>query len=365
MRLAAAGALLAILSGLAPAPPAVAASTQDRLAETRRELRAARSRLATLVRSDRDLLAVIGRMSRQLGRTRSSLQTKRLELSRLRLGIQAHARRLEALAARQRSRQDSIANRVRSLYILGPGYQMESLLTARSYDEFLARTSTLEYVVRADRTIIQDLDRLRDRVGKARAELFRRRAAADRVRDAIAEREDVQEELLGVKLSAEAQLSKKMRAELAEVRALQAEQSRIIAIIQSRQSISTGPISRRGFAWPIRGRVTSPYGYRHGEFHTGIDIDCRTGNPIGASKAGRVIAAEWGGGYGRMVIVDHGNGVSTLYAHMSRLYVREGSWVAQRKVVGACGETGRAYGDHLHFEVRVNGHHRNPRTFLP
>jgi murein DD-endopeptidase MepM/ murein hydrolase activator NlpD len=96
-----------------------------------------------------------------------------------------------------------------------------------------------------------------------------------------------------------------------------------------------------------------------------MDIDCRTGDPIAASKDGRVIAAEWGGGYGNMVIVDHGGGFTTLYAHLSRMYASDGSIVDAHEVIGACGATGHATGDHLHFEVRINGHHVNPRPYLP
>jgi murein DD-endopeptidase MepM/ murein hydrolase activator NlpD len=150
-----------------------------------------------------------------------------------------------------------------------------------------------------------------------------------------------------------------------EVRALEREQARIIELIRARSSRSVGRISRRGFVWPFRGRITSPYGPRWGGFHTGIDIDCETGQRIIASKGGRVIAAEYGGGYGRMVIIDHGNGVSTLYAHNSRLYVSQGQRVDRAQRIAACGETGHAYGDHLHFEVRINGDHTNPRPFLP
>ncbi|MGH2727179.1 MAG: M23 family metallopeptidase, partial [Actinomycetota bacterium] len=172
-------------------------------------------------------------------------------------------------------------------------------------------------------------------------------------------------EILAVKQEAEGDLGNQISAYQREVAALEREQARILAIIRSRQSHSTGPISKKGFIWPFRGPITSDYGPRWGGFHTGIDINCETGDRIVAAKAGKVIAAEWGGGYGRMVIIDHGNGVSTLYAHNSALYVSEGRTVARGTRISACGETGNATGDHLHFEVRINGDHTDPKSFLP
>jgi murein DD-endopeptidase MepM/ murein hydrolase activator NlpD len=223
----------------------------------------------------------------------------------------------------------------------------------------------LDFALRFDKVVMDDLARIADQARKARAALTVQMKRAAAVRSDIAERAADIADILQTKEVAEASLANKLDAYRAEVRALELEQARIVALIRSRQSHSTGRVSRRGFIWPIRGQITSPYGPRWGGFHTGIDINCDTGDRIVASKAGRVIAAEWGGGYGRMVIIDHGNGVSTLYAHNSVLYVHQGQSVARGQRITACGATGNATGDHLHFEVRINGDHTDPRPFLP
>lgn len=355
-----------VLATLFQAAPA-GATHRARLTQTRRELRAARARLASLVRDDREILAVIGSMSRQLRSTQSSLTSARSHLAAINARITSQEARLVELRRLERSRADAVSRRARELYIIGPGIPMESFLDARDYTEFIDRTATLGYVMSYDKIVIEDLQRVQDTTRKIRAALQVQKRSAVEVRNDIAEREEIQSELLDTRLVARRQLNSRIDAYRSEIRSLEAEQQRIIDLIRSRTggSVSTGPISRRGFAWPIRGRVTSPYGPRWGGFHTGVDIDCETGDPIGASKAGRVIAAEWGGGYGKMVIIDHGNGVTTLYAHNSVLYVSQGDSVRQRERISACGETGHAYGDHLHFEVRVNGQHQNPRNFLP
>lgn len=117
------------------------------------------------------------------------------------------------------------------------------------------------------------------------------------------------------------------------------------------------------FAWPVSGHITQQFW--HG--HRAIDVGARAGAPIVAADSGYVIKAShgWNGGYGRMVMVDHGNGFVSLYAHMNTVYVRQGENVAKGEQLGTVGNTGRSTGPHLHFEIRQNGAARNPFYFLP
>lgn len=120
--------------------------------------------------------------------------------------------------------------------------------------------------------------------------------------------------------------------------------------------IGTKPVagvSRGRFIWPLRGAITSNYGPRWGEMHTGIDIDGTTGQPVRAADGGTVVSAGWDGGYGYAVLIRHGGGLYTLYGHLSRIAVRSGEGVAQGEVIGYVGSTGRSTGSHLHFEVRT------------
>lgn len=117
--------------------------------------------------------------------------------------------------------------------------------------------------------------------------------------------------------------------------------------------------------WPLVARVTSEYGPRWGRMHEGIDIAGTLGDPIKSAESGRVDYAGWIRGYGNTIIVDHGGGMSTLYAHMHGFAVTAGRTVSIGQVVGYVGNSGFSQGPHLHFEVRIHGTPVNPRTYLP
>ena len=156
--------------------------------------------------------------------------------------------------------------------------------------------------------------------------------------------------------------------DVAQVESLAAESASLAAAIQSAQSSAgssgTGAPSASGFIWPVNGPVVSGFGMRWGRMHEGIDIAASSGTPVHAAAAGTVIHAGWLGGYGNLVVVDHGNGLSTAYAHASAILVAVGQNVAQGETVSLVGSTGNSTGPHLHFEVRVNGSAVDPLLYL-
>ncbi|MEN8162341.1 MAG: M23 family metallopeptidase, partial [Myxococcota bacterium] len=119
------------------------------------------------------------------------------------------------------------------------------------------------------------------------------------------------------------------------------------------------------FEWPVRGRVTSRFGWRRTRMHEGVDIAARSGTPVRAAEAGRVIYARRLGGYGKVVVVRHEGRYETVYAHNRRFRVRRGNRVRKGQVIAEVGETGNASAPHLHFEVRRDDDPRDPLLFLP
>ena len=125
-----------------------------------------------------------------------------------------------------------------------------------------------------------------------------------------------------------------------------------------------------GFLWPLRGNASSPYGMRLDPLgdvvknHTGLDIAAPGGTHVVASRAGRVTFAGTRGGYGKLVILSHADNMETRYGHLSSFNVKEGHFVRPGQMLGTVGGTGRSTGNHLHFEVRVNGRVDDPMKWL-
>ena len=129
-------------------------------------------------------------------------------------------------------------------------------------------------------------------------------------------------------------------------------------------------LGRKPSGWPVRGRVSSPFGPRKSPFskrqifHEGIDIAAPSGTPVLASAAGTVVTACYNAGYGNLVVIDHGDGYQTAYGHNSKLFVKAGQKVKKGQKIANVGSTGRSTGPHLHYEVRLNGKPVNPRKYM-
>jgi len=140
--------------------------------------------------------------------------------------------------------------------------------------------------------------------------------------------------------------------------------------LRSRRNIPFQPLNAQPSLWPVEGRLLSPFAQRtdpfsgEGEFHKGVDISAITGTPVHVTADGIVVHAEVESGYGKLVIVEHGGGFQTYYAHLSRLFVHSGQTVRRGESIGAVGSTGRVTAPHLHYEVRIGGAPVNPRRYM-
>lgn len=167
-------------------------------------------------------------------------------------------------------------------------------------------------------------------------------------------------------------IRKQKKLQQQTIATLERESKEIEALIKKLASASQLKKAQKGkLSWPVIGAITSGFGMRRhpllgGSYmmHTGIDILANYGTPVRAVAPGKVIYANWYGGYGKLVILDHGGGVSTLYAHLSRIVVELEEQVSEGQVIGYVGSTGLSTGPHLHFEVRVNGEPQDPLPWL-
>jgi murein DD-endopeptidase MepM/ murein hydrolase activator NlpD len=360
-------AIAITVSGLAPATPANAYHLEK--ARLSQELKETKARLESAIDNADEMRKIVREIDAKLQMQQQRLNAAQAEVAQVEHQIATTEARLLQLADNERVRRETVNERAAAIYMMGPMDTMTAVASAPSLDAFVSRAQAVTFISSYDQQNLEDLAGIRYETKLGRITLREARAQAKRVRARVAQRVSEVAAWRAARQEALDRIEGSVDKFRAMIRALEAEQQRIADIIAGRGSyggtVYTGAASSLGFAWPIRGYITSPYGPRWGGFHTGMDIDCNTGNRIGASRSGTVIAAEWGGGYGNMVIVDHGDGFSTLYAHNSQLFVSRGSRVSQGQVVAACGSTGNSTGDHLHFEIRYNGSHRNPRPYLP
>jgi murein DD-endopeptidase MepM/ murein hydrolase activator NlpD len=239
-----------------------------------------------------------------------------------------------------------------------------ALETTLTPSDVSRRDAFLAQVLGRDEDLLDQLRSAREDLGIEQARAARAKAVAQARRRQVDAKLHALHQARADKARVAVAVAARIHDYEAEAAAQAAQESSLNALILSESGFD-GSSSSSGFAWPLRGRVTSGFGYRWGRLHAGIDIAAPTGTPIHASKAGRVIFAGTMNGYGNVVIIDHGGGFSTLYAHQSRLGSSRGQVVSQGQVIGYVGSTGHSTGPHCHFEVRVNGSARNPRPYLP
>lgn len=291
--------------------------------------------------------AQLGQATRYLRSITDQDQAELEAIEILRKQAQADQARLDVLKAHQAEQKVAAENERNRITILVDQQQALVDNVQAKVDEQGAILKHLANDKAAAQVLLDDLEAESNRIEKELAEIARREAA---------KRAEAEKKAKEAKEAAE----EARRNGAANAAELEAEARRISA------SYAPKPSKPGGMVLPTKGRFTSPFGYRiHPisrirKLHTGQDIGAPTGTTIVAAKDGRVTFAGWRGGYGNCIIIDHGGGVATLYAHQSRLAAGVGAQVTQGQVIGYVGSTGASTGPHLHWEVRINGSPVNP-----
>lgn len=365
--------VLALVLGII-ASPAHGDTTSD-LRRKREAARAKKAQIAAKINaleaSDDELDKAVASLNEQVRGQQAAADAARQAVQ---AALDAVARADAELGATEKQIADlkqAVINRAVAAYVRPQDDTFTGVIGAKDLNEASRRSSLLGEVANRSSDAI-------DRLRAAREDLALKQHAAQQARDLAAERRKAVLSRLSELQHAQSEkqrLSDALEARLAEYQReaddVARTESGLSSLIQQRQRASRGDsggdgrVSGAGLIWPVSGPVTSGFGYRWGRMHQGIDIGAGTGVPIRSAKAGEVIFAGTMSGYGNVVIVDHGGGFTTLYAHQSRIGSTEGQQVNQGQVIGYVGSTGRSTGPHLHFETRVNGSARNPRNYLP
>ena len=280
--------------------------------------------------------------------------------------------RIKELKAQEEEQYELFCKQIRQEEERGPVSYWSVIFKATSFADLLGRMDFINEVMEYDRNVMEQLRATREQLAMDQEALEEQKA------ELISTQQEMEEQIA----AAEA-LIKEYESTEAGMQAMheQAEEdeARILALIKKANSQnsgssggSSGGTGTGGYIWPTNSTryVTSPYGYRicpfHGkEYHNGADIGAPYGSPVLAPKSGTVIQAGWNGGYGISVMIDHHDGIVTLFGHMCDRNVSEGQQVVQGQVIGWCGSTGNSDGPHIHYTMYKNGAAIDPLPYLP
>ena len=361
-------------------------STQGRIGRRKGTERVLTTEISAYSRRIGELQARIGRLQARQAAVQADLDRKRAELDRIQSDLRAERRRLVRLRARLAEARAALAQRLVQLYQADAPDIVTVVMSSHGFTDLLERGDFMRRVSEQDQRIIGIVRVARADATATAARLQRMERRQRRVtaivlanRNEIA---NVKHALVGTRVGLAGTRADKRRALLSvreerqhlegALSSLKAQQAKIQATLQKAAgTLPAGAIRRGGgsMIWPVNGPITSPFcEVRAWErCHPGIDIGVPAGTPIRAAASGKVTllqGAGASGGYGNFTCVSHTATLSTCYAHQSSFATSLGANVSQGQVIGYVGCTGLCFGDHLHFEVRVNGAVTNPMNYL-
>jgi murein DD-endopeptidase MepM/ murein hydrolase activator NlpD len=358
-------------------------SLQGRLAAKQRREHELRREVAGYTTRIRALESQVGDVSERLQTLDADLALHQHRLDALNALYALQTERYRFLRGQYRLAQQILDRRLVEIYESDQPSTLDVFLGARDVQAALDQVQYLSEIGLQDREVANEVARAKVdvRAARARTRAVRRTVVGETavIATRTAQTRDVRNQLVGArndlantkheKLADLSTLSADEQAEASEIDALQASSQalteRIRAAQSQRQSGSPSATpSSSGLIWPVSGPVTSPFGWRWGRMHEGIDIGVGYGTPIRAAAAGTVIYCGWESGYGNLTVIDHGGNLATAYGHQESIAVSCGQQVAQGDVIGYVGCTGHCFGPHLHFEVRINGSPVDPLGYL-
>ncbi len=313
----------------------------------------------------------LNEIQRKLSSAQSRLNANKKYLEATTIAWEKTKSRLKELESQQSFIEVEARDRIRAIYQQQRVRLLDGLLNSSSVTDFLDNLYYQQRVLDYDRNVIKALVDQSENIKKYNKVLS---VEANKMSQITSKLQGIQSEIAGQKKD-QNKIVQKLRTESASFqqaeRQIERESLKLIyKITELSGTKMDNPDATGSFIYPVKARITSPFGpRRHPIFgvksmHSGIDLAGPRGAPIKASEGGLVIYSGWYGGYGRVVIVDHSKGYTTLYAHMDKVKAKVGQRVKQGHVLGYEGTTGYATGPHVHFEVRTKGRPQNPVYYL-
>jgi murein DD-endopeptidase MepM/ murein hydrolase activator NlpD len=386
--------LLALAGAIGATPALAGGGYGDQKANVDAKIAALHSKISRSQAKASSLTSQIGSLTTQIHALDQRVGDVSAQLSSLQTDLALHKKRLDKLDTlfhvqtvrfHYLKRQYALAVerlnlRLVDIYKSNQPTAVDVVLQAKSFSDVMDQLDYLNTIANQDKSIALAVSAAKRQVRTQRKRTMTIRQGVmqettvinARVQQAAILRGELlstQSKLAGARASKNRQLvvtRSQVQDEINESKSLEAASAALAARLQGDSSGSPPVAGGNGtFQWPVAGPITSPFGMRWGTLHPGIDIGVPIGTPIHAAGAGTVVWCGWMSGYGNLVMIDHHNGLATLYGHQSRVAVSCGQNVTTGDVIGYSGCTGFCTGPHVHFEVRVNGTPVDPLGYLP
>ena len=355
--------------------PVVSQETKERLNQIEQERRELHERIIETRQKEQLALLKLGHINTKLNATRDELRHNTKKLERTEVKINQCEQNINQTRTTEEKISDTAAERLKQIYEGERLSFIEMVFQVDSLRSLIDRMYFQERVAEMDKKVLEELktksallEQSKDKLGEQKKNL------GDVVSEFAKKAMQIAKEKFAQEQTAEKLKTQRAFYEQAEKQLAQESQrleTEILSMEKSNRNANKNMLTGSGtLAMPLAAHITSPFGWRRHpifgvrKFHTGIDLAGANHSAIRAADSGSVLYTGWYGGYGKVVIVSHGKGLATLYAHMSKTAVNVNQNVQKGDIVGYEGTTGFSTGPHLHFEVRVNGKPNNPLNFL-
>jgi murein DD-endopeptidase MepM/ murein hydrolase activator NlpD len=351
----------------------------DELEETRRQLEAisrnidaTQSKVTSVKKQESSIMGQIQSLEKEISSTENQITATEDRIAFLEDSIVATQADIEETEQNLKEKSELLSERLVVLHEQGEVTYLEVLLSATDFKDFLTRYEMVNSIIEQDVDLIASINQDKQDLEMRKSDLEVKKKELE---NALKQQESMRAQLDEQKAEKKQILASVQNERAAFEKALQEleETSRQLEqMIRQLQGGSSEALGTGVYTWPTPGftTITSPYGMRYHpilktrKMHTGVDIGAPMSATIVAADSGKVIHAGWMGGYGQVIVIDHGNGVSTLYAHQSAFLVGNGATVSKGQAIGKVGSTGWSTGPHLHFEVRINGSYTDPMPYI-
>lgn len=369
-------AVLFSVSAIMIQPALIYASPlEEQLDNIKQEKEQNQKKIEEIKESESELLSQINTVEEQHLKTLNELDELYLALSRTKenigeniIKLEGKNKELKEIKSDLDKKTQILNNRITSIYKYGNNNLLELLIGSENFLDFFSKIKLMDRIAEEDVRAIQDIkeDRLRllD-IKKNIIDLKEKQEENKKETERLLSQAEAKNQEIEIIYNEKKGLLQKTQQDkealLAMDKQLTAKENEIKNILKG-MTHGTSPTGK--LLWPTNGKLSSGFGPRGGRFHSAIDIYCARGTPITAADSGEVIQTGYHGGYGNFILVYHGGGFATFYAHLDGFAISGGQPVSRGQTIGYVGTTGWTTGPHLHFEVRINGIAKNPMSYF-